>query len=206
MESKLNNISKVYKISTHIVYELIGIVALRILTINMLPELANSVSKLPIVKQFFPRLPYIIAYVAIFLYVILGLMILILLFQVLNIIAYQFGKSPIEYFQSMRSTYILRRSSFQSTKSIRTKNGYQIKQQDPVRNSYNKAVRQFYVDINATSITVWLKMPKNFQAQEMLIQNLPIIAAQIKANNPMFTYSDAEPDGNYYLIAGTRVD
>ena len=198
----MEQIRRAYKTTKYAVLEIIALLVILVGTLILLPGFAQAFSNLPILDL---CVPYIVKFKE-FLVEVSWWIAMVILIQVVIIMISQRYKSFNEYYQSIKETYQLRRSSLQTIKSISTQDGQQIKQQDPTIWAYNKAIKQFYVDISSTTVTAWLKVPGTLQGQEILKQNLPIIEEKIRTDNPAFTFSQVERNGNYYIIEGTMIE
>ena len=128
----------------------------------------------------------------------------VILTLILVLIFLNKGKSFLDYWQSTSNTYVIRRFSRINGEFKLNSAGKQVEQLSFAEKSYNKAVKNFYVEKRKNIIIAWIKLPETEQGMEILEKKLDKITKKIAAKNPNYYFSLENNHPSYYCLVGSR--
>lgn len=76
--------------------------------------------------------------------------------------------------------------------------------EDIIISNYNKAIRRIVIDVNNEELLLYIKLPKEHQAQKMLKEMYSEIKEEISNAYPKYLISGFERQGNSLWLKGTR--
>ncbi|MCT0044821.1 MAG: hypothetical protein ACTIN7_04475 [Lactococcus lactis] len=76
--------------------------------------------------------------------------------------------------------------------------------EDIIISNYNKAIRKIVIDVDNEELLLYIKLPKEYQAQKMLKEIYSEIKEEISNTYPEYLISIFERQGNSLWLKGTR--
>lgn len=112
----------------------------------------------------------------------------------------------MNYFKSVYSTLQLRRFLTQTelTEKVMTAESQTVTTYNPINHAFNKAVSKSIVDIKQEYINIFIKVPKNQQAQKLLKEMELQIQEEIVNQNPDYYFSGATRVKNALWFKGKK--
>lgn len=134
---------------------------------------------------------------------LLAILFLSVAFEILNRVRFD---SLVNYFKSIYHTFKFRRflTQYEKSEKVTTIENQSITTYNPVNEKFNRAVRKSAVDIRKDEITVYVRVPKDNQAVNILKEMEDLLKEEVSSQHPDYYFSSPNRVKNNLWLVGKK--